>query len=113
MSKKTLPVFFSCKKYLETIGINIKLARLKRNLSMDNVANRAGINSKTLREIEQGSDSVKIGSYVNVLAVLKLENTLENVAAKDIVGDNIINAQLLNKRAKKSGPVITRIKKII
>lgn len=101
MTKHTWPTCITGKKYLEKIGMNIKLARLKRNLTMDEVAERAGISSKSLREIEHGGDSVKIGSYVNVLLVLQLLYTLENVAADDSYGNDLINRELLGKNRVK------------
>lgn len=95
MTKKTWPTTISGKRCLEKIGINLKLARLKRNLTMSEIAERAGINVKTLREIESGGDKVKIGSYVNVLVVLNLLYTLEKVAEDDSYGSDLINSQLL------------------
>ena len=97
MTKHTWPTMISGKRCLEKIGTNIKLARLKRNLTMEEVAERAGISSKTLREIERGGDSVKIGSYVNVLLVLQLLSTLEKVAADDLFGNDLVNSRLLGK----------------
>lgn len=95
MTKRTWPTLISGQKKLKIIGENIKLARLRRNLTMEEVAERAGVSSKTLREIERGSDAVKIGSYINVIIILQLGATLEKVAADDVFGNSLIDGQLL------------------
>ena len=57
-------------RILETLGENIKLARLRRRLSSEQIAERAGIGRKTVTNIEKGSPSVAIGSYLQVLFIL-------------------------------------------
>ncbi|MDZ7846466.1 MAG: helix-turn-helix domain-containing protein [Owenweeksia sp.] len=60
-------------RVLEQLGGNIKLARLRRKLSIQQVSERAGINRNTLTAIEKGSPSVSLGNYAQVLMVLGLE----------------------------------------
>ena len=54
-------------KLLFQMGEQIKLARLRRNLSSELVAERAGISRTTLWSIEKGEPSVAIGAYAAVL----------------------------------------------
>lgn len=49
------------------MGEQIKLARLRRNLSSELVAERAGISRTTLWNVEKGEPSVAIGAYAAVL----------------------------------------------
>lgn len=46
------------------MGENIKLARLRRKFSSQQVADRANISSPTLSAIKQGKPTVSIGSYL-------------------------------------------------
>ena len=90
------------KNILATLGENIKLARLRRKLSIRSMAERAGIATSTLGNIEDGSPSVSLGSYLQVLSVLKLEDYLLLLADNDPAGRQIQDAGLIvKKRAPK------------
>jgi len=90
------------KNILATLGENIKLARLRRKLSIRSMAERAGIATSTLGNIEDGSPSVSLGSYLQVLSVLKLEDDLLLLADNDPAGRQIQDAGLIvKKRAPK------------
>ena len=58
------------------MGENIKLARLRRKLTAEQVAERAGISRSTLWQVEKGLPSVSMGTYAQVLFVLGLEKDL-------------------------------------
>ena len=55
---------------LNTMGEQIKLARLRRKLSVNLVSERAGISRASLWAVEKGSPSVAMGIYAAVLHVL-------------------------------------------
>lgn len=87
---------------LARIGENIKLARLRRKLSVRSMAERAGIAVSTLTNIEDGSPSVSLGSYLQVLSILRLEEDLTLIADQDPMGRQIQDAGLIiKKRAPK------------
>ena len=52
--KKTSIIPIPVSKALKTLGQNIKEARIKRRLTLELVAERAGINYLTLRNAEKG-----------------------------------------------------------
>lgn len=90
-------------KILVTLGENIRLARLRRKLSVRSMAERAGIAVSTLGNIEVGSPSVSLGNYLQVLTVLRLEDDVLLIADKDPVGRQIQDAGLIvKKRAPKT-----------
>ena len=87
---------------LETVGENLKLARLRRKLTAGQVAERAGIARTTLWQIEKGSGQVSIATYAQVLMVLGLEQDLMKLASDDEMGRRIQDTKLLvKKRAPK------------
>ena len=92
----------STAKILTAFGENIKLARLRRKLSAEQVAERANISRPTLLSIEKGMPGVAIGSYAQVLFVLNLEKDLLKVAVDDMLGRKLQDAALtVKERAPK------------
>ena len=86
MSKSTVILFPKTAAMLRQLGENLRLARLRRNVSAKLEAERAGISVATLTKIEQGNSSVSIGSYIQVLVTLNLEQDILKVAADDELG---------------------------
>lgn len=87
---------------IRDLGEQIQLARLRRRLSMEQMAERAGLSRKTVYNIEQGAPTVAIGSYLQVLFVLGLEKDLSMVAAGDPLGRKLQDAGILTaKRAPR------------
>ncbi|MDZ7771721.1 MAG: helix-turn-helix transcriptional regulator [Balneolaceae bacterium] len=104
MSQKRPTMLPQQKRILAKVGENMKLARLRRKLSMEQVAERADISRTTLWHIEEGSPSVAMGYYLQVLSILGLEDDLLAVASDDKLGRKLQDAELkVNKRAPKSG----------
>lgn len=102
MPKKTNVVPYGTSKILRKVGENIKLARLRRNISMRVIAERAFITRQTLSKIEKGDSSVSMGAYASTLFALGLEKDLLHLAKDDEFGNLVINHGLLvGKRAKK------------
>ena len=87
---------------LSQLGEQIRMARLRRDLSSEQVAERAGIARNTLIKIENGDEGVAIGSYFRVLIVLGLEEDLLTIASDDVLGRKLQDAGLkVHKRASK------------
>lgn len=102
MKKKSPTLLPKTQRILETVGEQIKLARLRRKFSGEMVAERAGIGRNTLISIEQGKPTVSMGHYLNVLKVLGLENNFLLLAKDDELGRKLQDAKLSPKeRAPK------------
>jgi len=86
MPKSTVLLFPKTAAMLKQLGENLRLARLRRRVSARLEAERAGISIATLTKIEQGVSSVSIGSYIQVLVTLNLEQDILKVAADDELG---------------------------
>jgi len=102
MGRKKTVLFPKTISILESFGENIKLARLRRNISSSLQAKRAGISRPTLSMIEKGSPSVSLGKYVQVLVSLGLEKDILKVAVDDELGRTLQDLNLtVRQRASK------------
>ena len=105
MSKKAAIIMPKTREILEQMGEQIKLARLRRKLSAQLIAERAGISRQTLNAIGKGSSTVAIGSYAAVLHALNnLDTDFLLVAKDDEFGRKLQDLELpTRKRAPKKG----------
>ena len=102
MARKTTVQMPAVKRLLEELGENIRLARLRRRLPAQLLAERAGMSRTTLRAVEKGEAGVTLGAYANVLHCLGLESDLALVAREDVLGRKRQDAGLPTKaRAPK------------
>ncbi|MGM9948061.1 helix-turn-helix domain-containing protein [Floccifex sp.] len=103
MKKAVYNILPPTEKILETMGEQIKLARLRRNLTTELVAQRAGISRVSLWKVEKGDPSVAIGIYAAVLHALNnLDQDLLKIACDDPLGRQLQDMNLLpRKRATR------------
>ena len=87
---------------MQTVGEQIKLARLRRNLSVAQVAERATCSPLTVSRIEKGVPTVAIGIYLRVLYALQLDDDILSLAKDDELGRALQDMNLSpRKRASK------------
>jgi transcriptional regulator with XRE-family HTH domain len=87
---------------MEFVGEQIKLARLRRNLSVAQVAERATCSPLTVSRIEKGMSTVAIGIYLRVLYALQLDEDILLLAKEDKLGKSLQDLTLKNReRASK------------
>ena len=98
MAKKKIVILPKTRKVISEMGDNIRLARLRRKLSAEQVAERANISRPTLSAIEKGSPTVSIGSYLLVLQVLGLEKDFLLVAKDDELGRKLQDAEISTRK---------------
>ena len=105
MSKTSYHILPATEDILKTMGEQIKLARLRRDLPAKLVAERAGISRASLWNVENGSPSVSIGIYAAVLHALNnMDRDLLLVANDDRMGREMQDLQLVTrKRASRKG----------
>lgn len=100
--KSSLLILPKGQKILALMGENIKLARRRRKISTQQLAERAGLSRATLWQIERGTPTVTMGAYFMVLFVLGLEQDFLKLAADDVLGRKLQDAGLLiSKRTPK------------
>lgn len=102
MGRNAVVLLPKVQRVLTQMGENIKLARLRRDIPAELLAERAGISRATLHNVEKGSPSVAMGIYASVLHSLRLENDLLLVAKDDELGRKLQDIGLTTpKRASK------------
>lgn len=99
MKRELLP---SQIRILQTLGEQIRYARLRRDLTTAQIAERAGISRSTLVRIEKGDEGVALGQYFRVLIALGLASDITLVAKDDELGRKLQDAKLeVRERASK------------
>ena len=103
LKKAVYNILPATENILETMGEQIKLARLRRDLSAELVAERAGISRTSLWKVESGSPAVAIGIYAAVLHALGgMDTDLLLIAKDDELGRQMQDLNLLTgKRASR------------
>lgn len=71
---------------MQIVGQQIKFARLRRNLSVSQVAECATCSPLTVSRIEKGTPTVAIGIYLQVLHALQLDDNILSLAKDDTLG---------------------------
>lgn len=87
---------------MQIVGEQVKLARLRRNLSIAQVAERATCSELTVSRVEKGLPTVSIGIYLRVLYALQLDDDILWLAKEDIMGKALQDLNLKQReRASK------------
>jgi len=101
LGKKSVTLMPETARIMASVGEQIKMARLRRRISAELAAERAGISRATLWAVEKGSPSVSIGIYAAVLHALNgMDKDLLLIAKDDELGRKLQDLQLpIRKRA--------------
>ena len=87
---------------MQVVGEQIKLARLRRNLSVAQVAERATCSPLTVSRIEKGAPTVAIGIYLRVWYALQPDDDILFLAKDDELGRSLQDMNLPQReRASK------------
>lgn len=103
MKKAAYNILPGTEHILKTMGEQIKLARLRRDLTAELVAERAGVSRASVWKVECGNPAVAIGIYAAVLHALGgMDIDLLLVAKDDEMGRQMQDLGLLTgKRASR------------
>lgn len=87
---------------LAIVGEQIRLARLRRDLSIAEIAERATCSELTVMRVEKGLPTVAIGIYMRILFAMDLDESILFLAKDDELGRTLQDLQLKErKRASK------------
>ena len=99
MAARKVVIMPKTQEYLAKLGEQIKLARLRRKISVALVAERAGVSRATIWSVEKGSPSVAIGIYAAVLHALNgMDKDLILIAKDDELGRKLQDLDIMPKK---------------
>lgn len=99
MKKAAYNILPATENILKTMGEQIKLARLRRDLPAELVAERAGISRSSLWKVESGNPAVAMGIYAAVLHALNsMDKDLLLVARDDEMGRKLQDLHLMTRK---------------
>lgn len=78
---KSLPA--SVEKILIQLGRNIHIARIRRKMRLEDLAERVGISRYLMSDIEKGKPTTSIAAYVGALWALGLSDDMYLIADPD------------------------------
>lgn len=98
---KTLPA--EVELILSQLGQNIHTARLRRNMRLEDLAERVGVSRYLMSDLEKGKPTASIAAYIGTLWVLGLSDAMYDIADpdRDIEGKALENARAPKTAAKR------------
>ena len=90
---------------LKRLGANLRTARLRRNLTIDDMAQKIGTGDRAVADAEKGKPSTGIAIYAAMLWALDLLGQMDDVAApeKDEEGQTLALSRERVRARPKTG----------
>lgn len=82
-TRREAPLPFEVRNAVKGLGDRIRIARIRRRMSQDELADACGIGRRTLYRIESGGAGIAVGHIFAVLWKLGLLNTASALADPD------------------------------
>jgi transcriptional regulator with XRE-family HTH domain len=98
MPRNPYPLYPQTQRRAEALGERLRLARMRRRMSLSELADRVGVARGTLTRLEQGDFSVSLGLLARVLAILGLDEDLDQLARDDELGQRLQDVHLPRPR---------------
>jgi transcriptional regulator with XRE-family HTH domain len=98
MSKVTRAIFPGAQRRATALGERLRLARMRRRITVTAMAARVDASRTTIYHLERGDLSVSLAILVRVLGVLSLEEDLDLIARDDILGQRLQDLALRRPR---------------
>jgi len=103
MPRSARPLFPATQRRAEALGERLRLARLRRRMSLAELATRVGVTRQTLSRLEHGDLSTSVGVLAQLLGVLGLEEDLDQLARDDELGQRLQDVRLRRPRRQTKG----------
>ncbi|MDX2282633.1 MAG: helix-turn-helix transcriptional regulator [Bacteroidia bacterium] len=88
-------------RILARLGENIRLARMRRKISAELLAERANIGRTTLWSLEKGNANVSLTTLIQVLSSLGMAEELGKLAQDDVLGRKLQDIELLKRNVRE------------
>jgi len=98
MPRNRYPLYPQTQRRAEALGERLRLARMRRRMSLAELAKRTGVARGTLTRLERGDLSVSLGLLARVLAILDLEADLDRLAQDDELGKRLQDVHMRRPR---------------
>ena len=90
---------YAVEKTLKRLGTNLRTARLRRNLTIEDVAEKIGTGRRAVMDAEKGKGSTSSAVYIALLWAYDLLDQMRDVA-DPALDEEGLNLSLLKKRAR-------------
>jgi transcriptional regulator with XRE-family HTH domain len=89
---------------LASLGVRLKEARLRRNWTQQQTAEKAGLSESSVKKVEAGSPRITVGAYLTLLDVFGLPRAFDRLiaAGDDSLGESL-GRSALRRRASQPG----------
>src|SRR5258708_31205853 len=103
MTRRAQPLFPATQRRADALGERLRLARLRRRISLTDLAARVDSTRSTLSRMERGDLTASLALLVRVLGVLGLEEDLDQLVPDHERGRRLQDVRLRRPR-RTSGP---------
>ena len=90
---------YAVEKAIKRLGTNLRTARLRRNLTIEDVAQKIGTGPRAVSDAEKGKISTSIAVYTALLWACDLLDQMRDVA-DPALDEEGLNLSLLKERAR-------------
>lgn len=96
---------YAVEQTLKTLGANLRTARLRRNLTLEDIAQKIGVRRAVVADAEKGKPSTAIAVYMAILWALGLLELMATIAApeSDAEGQTLALAGERTRARAKTG----------
>lgn len=108
MSIRNVPCHHAAEQAIKALGERLRVARRLRRITQTAMARQVGVSVPTLARLEDGSPTTSMATLARVLIVLDLSTDLDQLAADDRPGIELLDAELIAPR-----PAWCRLGKIV
>lgn len=102
MAKRVPPTFPRSKAVLARLGLRLRAARLRRQMTLAEMAARVNVSIPTLSKVERGDPSTNFATVLRVLGVLGMAGDIEFIAKDDPLGRELQDIALKRPRPKRN-----------
>ena len=99
--EKTTP--FEVEQTLRQWGENLRTARIRRNMSLEEMADRIGVHRTVLSDVERGKPGTAVSAYIGMMWAMDMLPDMEHVAHPDNDHTGMALARI-DERSRASGP---------